>query len=233
MTTRAETDMKEKPIIFSAPMIRAILEGRKSITRRILKPQPNVLNGGLPMNDGRGSYSVDGGWKRYAFAPGDLLWVREAFSYSWSVKDDPERRHLMPCWYWADGNPTHGDWSKPKPSIHMPRWASRITLKVTAVKVERLQQISEEDAVAEGIARIGREYIEAGIEEAFSNGPNFWNVEGMDFAGNWPTAPECFASLWYQINGDPKDQWEDTPFNAKCWKTNPWVAAIRFERVKP
>ena len=112
----------------------------------------------------------------------------------------------MPCWYWADGNPTHGDWSKPKPSIHMPRWASRITLKVTGVKIERLRDIGEEDAKAEGI----RETL-GGWWSAVENYP--------PLAANSPIG--AFYCLWTSING------------AASWEANPWVAAISFERIKP
>jgi hypothetical protein len=68
----------DRPIIFSGPMIRALLEGRKTMTRRVLKPQPNIMNGNHPLYDGFGSYSVDGGWKLLPYAPGDRLWCREA-----------------------------------------------------------------------------------------------------------------------------------------------------------
>ena len=215
--------MTERPILFSAPMVRAILEGRKTQTRRIIKPQPpsEVTSAGVIATSREGqtdnwtwltgdpedcdTWETAGDFKT-RFAPGDELWVREAFSYSWAVKDDPERRHLMPCWYWADGNPTHGDWSKPKPSIHMPRWASRITLKVTGVKIERLRDIGEEDAKAEGI----RETL-GGWWSAVENYP--------PLAANSPIG--AFYCLWTSING------------AASWEANPWVAAISFERIKP
>lgn len=180
--------MTERPIIFSAPMVRAILEGRKTMTRRILKPQPNMLNGGKPLNNGRGSYSVEAGWKRYPYAVGDRLWVREAFSYSWVVSDDPDRRHLMPVWYWADGNPDSGSWSKPKPSIHMPRWASRITLEITDVRAQRLQEISEDDANAEGC------------------------IHHHDPAGDGQNVIEQFSYLWTSIHGP--GSWDANPWVA-------------------
>lgn len=178
--------MADRPILFSAPMIRAILEGRKSATRRVLKsgwaPENRIAS--LPDGPNKGLRVIP-------YATGDMLWVREAFSYSWAVKDDPERRHYMPCWYWADGNPIDGDWSKPKPSIHMPRWASRITLRVTAVKVERLQDISEEDAKAEG------------CEEGYCT------VDGI--AEGW-SAKSDFQRLWESIHGP--GAWEANPWVA-------------------
>ena len=81
-------------------------------------------------------------------------------------------------WYWADGNPTEGDWTRPRPSIHMPRWASRILLEITAVRVERLQDISETDAEAEGI----QEIVDAGVDH-----------DG--------TPRDAYRALWEQING--------------------------------
>lgn len=200
--------MTERPILFSAPMVKAILEGRKTQTRRVLNPQPNFFNGGQPMNNGRGSYSIVGGWKRYPFAPGDVLWVREEFSGPYAVTGRPPREWstVDPIWYWADGNPADGDWTKPKPPIHMPRWASRITLRVTAVKVERLQSISEEDAKAEGI----RETL-GGWWSAVENYP--------PLAANSPVGG--FYCLWAFIN------------SPASWEANPWVCAVSFERVKP
>lgn len=133
---------------------------------------------------------------------GDRLWVREAFSYSWSVKDDTEARHPMPVGYWADDNPDRGDWSKPKPSIHMPRWASRITLTVTDVRVQRLQEINEEDAIAEGVTRLGSGRYHCGFDE-----------QGEITCKSPVTA---YANLWNSINGDG------------AWMNNPWVVAYSF-----
>lgn len=90
-------------------------------------------------------------------------------------------------WYWADGNPTEGDWTRPRPSIHMPRWASRILLEITAVRVERLQDISETDAEAEGI----QEIVDAGVDH-----------DG--------TPRDAYRALWEQING--ADSWSANPW---------------------
>ena len=144
--------MSDKPIIFSGEMVRALLAGRKSMTRRILKPQPKMLNGGFPLNNGRGSYSTDAGWMRYSYAVGDRLWVREVFSYGWPVEGNhqlPECNQEHAITYRADGNQPFGG-GKWKSPIHMPRWASRLTLIVTDVRVQRLQDISAADAIAEG-----------------------------------------------------------------------------------
>lgn len=160
--------MGERPILFSAPMVRAILDGRKSQTRRVVKHQPNgseivvgrfhptVIRRGEeePGAEIFGAYSLDGEWglKCPYGEPGDKLWVREAHSlrHGWTV-DQPGNA----AWYWADGNPEHGDWTKPRPSIHMPRWACRIVLEVTEVRVQRLQDINEADCIAEGCEHPG------------------------------------------------------------------------------
>lgn len=110
-------------------------------------------------------------------------------------------------WYWADGNPTEGDWTRPRPSIHMPRWASRILLEVTSVRVERLQDISEADARAEGITDGGC--------------TNCGNPEPCGCADPAPDARDAFCNLWQSINGD------------QSWIANPWVWVVEFKRVQP
>jgi hypothetical protein len=124
--------MKERPILFSGPMVRAILDGRKTQTRRAIRPP-------MPWRDGwgvgLGEYNCPYG------QPGDRLWVRETWA--------PKQWEKGAC-YRATGDlldTGHCQW---RPSIHMPRWASRITLEVIGVRVERLQDISEADAEAEG-----------------------------------------------------------------------------------
>jgi hypothetical protein len=188
--------MSDRPIIFSAPMVRALIDGRKTQTRRVLKPQPvPCLSWSEPP---AGTYPSAKGWSRLRYAPGDRLYVREAFSYETL---DVDRNGFMAPWYWADGNPVSGDWTRPKPSIHMPRWASRLTLTVTEVKVQRLTDISEADAVAEGVRRFGP----------------MWGVEqdsGHGAASN--TAAGCFRLLWNSLHGPD------------AWDANPWVAAISF-----
>lgn len=202
--------MTDRPILFSAPMIRAILREvsapgtGKTQTRRVLKPQP----AGTPYHQDDGSWldvwPTDllpcGGYSREAckairipYAPGDRLWVREAISYD---RLDVDRDGILPPWYWADGNPDAGDWTRPKPSIHMPRWASRLTLHVTDVRVQRLQDISEDDAQAEGCPCQGDD-----------------DLCGMEAAG-W------FRDLWDSLNA------ERAP-----WSSNPWVVAVTFQPV--
>lgn len=155
--------MKERPILFSGPMVRAILEGRKTQTRRVVKPQPAHIAGiGTVLNID----TITGKACPYG-KPGDRLWVRETWD---GVRLDGGGALVS---YRADGDKPVTDDGRWHPSIHMPRWASRITLEVVSVRVERLQEISEEDAMAEGVA----------------------------LAENYRGPVAHFASLWEQING--------------------------------
>lgn len=186
--------MTERPILFSAPMVRAILREiaapgtGKTMTRRIAKYTPAIrADGEILSNE---IYQI-----------GDRLWVREAFSYD---RIDVDRDGALPPWYWADGNPDAGDWTRPKPSIHMPRWASRLTLHVTDVRVQRLQDISEADATAEGVERD-------------SDG---WRDYLMPKTQCCGSALASFATLWDSLNA------ERAP-----WDSNPWVVAVTFRPV--
>lgn len=222
--------MKERPILFSAPMVRAILDGRKTVTRRFVKQDLQRLgDGDWYAFDHKGiNYRVNArhttvaAWAHLLqFCPygqaGDQLWVREAFSGPHCMDASDGCKEVPPSkwgdcsriWYWADGNPTEGDWTRPRPSIHMPRWASRITLEIVSVRVERLQDISEEDAAAEGV------YRESEDEIPF-NGP--WYINAGDSQG-YATAKSCYAALWDSINGEGS------------WEKNPWVWVIEFRRV--
>lgn len=208
-------------------MIHALLAGTKTQTRRIIKPQPTVHPNGAWSWDGRnGGFvgaagtHVDEGFPEAArdwcrTQPGDKLWVREAHS-----------RVPASAYRCSDGvvqavNPTdkydaavyRADWvrSAPpwRPSIHMPRWASRLTLIVTDVRVQRLQDISEEDARAEGCDQALADAIMKPEELAV-------------FAATHILAPHArariiFETLWEQIN------------SAGSWAANPWVAAYSFE----
>lgn len=146
--------MAERPILFSGQMVRAILDGRKTQTRRVVKPPaPFAPGDDILVEWATGQIKCPYG------QPGDLLWVRETWAAN-RIFDDSSPRIV--------GNDHHGIWwkadhssyrplnAKPgrwRPSIHMPRWASRITLEVTGVQVEQLQEITTEDALAEGIAK--------------------------------------------------------------------------------
>jgi len=172
--------MKERPILFSAPMIRAILEGRKTQTRRIAKEFNEMPN-------------LDGILKRYPNPkgcrygkPGDRLWVRE----TWAVQHEydsfaPSEIGASARWHYAATEDLGG--LRKRPSIFLPRRGSRITLEITNVRVQRLQDISEEDAQAEGAV--------GALDQSVGN--------------NW-CASQAFAALWESINGP--DSWDANPW---------------------
>ena len=142
-----------KPIIFNTDMVRAIMEGRKTQTRRLIKPQPKHIQ---TLRDGRFETSNDGGFDcdvKYIeplYKPGDVLWVRE----TWAHPSDAEiAAGASPRMYLYKADKLQpAAWGKWHPSIHMPREAARLFLRVTSVRAERLQDISAEDCIAEGIA---------------------------------------------------------------------------------
>ena len=215
--------MKERPILFSGPMVRAILDGRKTQTRRIMKPQP-TCDGFWWSHKG---YSCGGekqfrdGLPLFAGCPygavGDRLWVREACcSDGWSVHylADNDHREFGETRY-DDVIKLHhysGGFSRQVPSIHMPRWASRITLEITGVRVERLNEISESDAIAEGIESKPQPY---GKELD-------WKYYGwLEKLNQWSTCPiRSYESLWNSINGP------------ESWAANPFVWVIEFKRIE-
>jgi hypothetical protein len=222
--------MADRPILFSAPMIKALLAGTKTQTRRLLNPQPNILNGGKPLNDGYGSYSVAGNkWKRYPIRASDRLWVREHWRTFISL-DKVAPRDLLDdgkrgagVLYIADGegmaltvdgSRTYGPrdtpqaFGKHRQAMHMPRWASRLTLHVTDVRVQRLQEISEDDARAEG----------ASYHDGRGIGHSGWRHDLKDVHAD---ARSSYARLWNDING--------TKEQPDPWSLNPWVAAYTFE----
>lgn len=203
--------MADRPILFSAPMVRALLDGRKTQTRRIFKGAEQNENGLWHIhNAGGGVIGVaeeDVGKQAVDYLPiqvGDRLWVREEWSgdFAWHSIKPSERHPSERLWFWADGNPADGDWERPRPSIHMPRWASRLTLTVTDVRVERLQDISEDDAAAEGWPA-PEDRAKAGIAEIRDAYPIGW-----------------YAWLWDSINGPG------------AWEANPWVAAYTFTVIQ-
>ncbi|RUJ17966.1 hypothetical protein IPC371_18825 [Pseudomonas aeruginosa] len=224
---------RERPILFNDQMVRAILEGRKTVTRRVMKPQPTPSKDGghnWPCNVHQSMLHVErelqngeGCWCGLAEAacpfgqPGERLWVREAWTidllaaystekgydseYELRYRTDDASREIHvapgePDPYLALYDSQRGDW---RPSIHMPRWASRILLEITAVRIERLQDISDDQAIAEGI-----------------------DTHPTGFYGNGCiTAGGAFLELWESINGDGK------------WAANPWVWVVEFKRVTP
>lgn len=202
--------MKERPILFSGPMVRAILDGRKTQTRRIYRGTPTIDGERHP--DGSGETWTD--WGRCPYGvPGDRLWVRETwYCDDYRVQRGPflevDGAKEMTV-YAADGPAGYED-GEPKwrPSIHMPRWASRITLEVTGVRVERLQDISEADAVAEGCM--------SDVDQL----KGLSHLRGSDAARALPSrllsARDAYRYLWLDINGPGS------------WDANPWVWVVEF-----
>lgn len=211
--------MKERPVLFSAPMVRAILDGRKTVTRRLVKPNPHKVDGGVPFADAPAWAHAEPGSAvmRCPYGVrGDRLWVRETHAivprtaYAWSngveqvirPDDDHDAAIFRAGW---DRSSSGFSW---RPSIHMPRWASRITLEVTGVRVQRLCDISESDAISEGVRQL-------------RDGSECW--VGREGPGSlvtpWLTARDAFRDLWQSING------------LGSWGSNPWVWVVEFKRV--
>lgn len=219
--------MKARAILMSVPMVRALLSGTKTQTRRTIKPQP------VPVHDGSilGAVMASQLANVPSLCPygqyGDLLWVRETWAsedHESLLGEDPDTEVVDTQLYrWThyratphkgfrvlpDRVPvTHLHESQPdcastiktwRPSIFMPRWASRLTLRITELRVQRLQIISERDALAEGITKIGRR----------------WEAEGI--CATPVSAVDAYAHLWQFING------------AGSWQANPFVWALTFE----
>ncbi|HIH9739945.1 TPA: morphogenetic protein [Klebsiella pneumoniae] len=200
--------MKERGMIFNAEMVRAILDGRKTQTRRIMAPQPaddiercifpnpEAIGWKSSLRHKHGSTTAH--FCHYG-KPGDRIWVRETWNkygglltyradHDWI---DDMRKETVCTAKWV-------------PSIHMPRWASRILLEITDVRVERLNSISQEDAQAEGLELTG------------------WRptYSDPDSGGEVMTPYDNFAELWSSIYGD------------ESWQANPWVWVIEFKRVE-
>ena len=237
---------KERPIIFSAPMVRALLSGEKTQTRRAMKLKPHQQieerDDGAPrpwMYDNERDADV---WLACPYGqPGDRLWVRETFQYRGASYDGHgiDESEWFRCYgaggaadNWDPDYP-HGWWPTPHmnvkkldaadeqegegvtgwvtkriPGIHMPRWASRITLEVTSVRVERLNDISESDCWAEGIEEVMYDFDDA----AQIDMPNRLGCCIED-------AKPLYALLWEQINGKGS------------WDANPWVWVVEHKRI--
>lgn len=241
--------MADRPILFSAPMVRALLDGRKTQTRRALKEDAVRCLVLL----GRDVLMASTNRKLLPCAPGDRLWVREAFNAfqfsqdgddAWPVKiptleeckeaDELAYRYGAPQIVYRESDRAR-EWfanQKWRPSTHMPRWASRLTLTVTDVRVERLQDISEADATAEGAT--SRPAC-SGFASRDDGWPMDWARVGT--LSRWAMVPPgspmlnplkerdislcdpqmAFANYWGSIHGPG------------AWDANPWVAAISFD----
>ena len=211
--------MKARPILFSAPMVRALLAGTKTQTRRGCKPQPETdpVDGSFSWNNS--TRGICGARQRFLNdfmlpscpygQPGDRLWVRE----TWQHPNHPFGPLDKTCaiFYRADYSADphgmdgekspEGKYRQWRPSIHMPRWASRITLEITGVRIERLQGISENDAKAEGVEHYKPEHT-AGLPACSAH-------------------RYAFEDLWRDINGPGS------------WEANPWVWVVEFKRIRP
>ena len=205
--------MKEKPIIFSTPMVQAILQGRKTMTRRVVKPQPtSIIDARKSPNVAfalSAEFEVNG--SRTIICPygqiGDRLWVRETWQHTDCLNINPEDESYGYI-YKADNQPWEDlDYWRWKPSIHMPRSASRILLEITNVGVERVQDITEDDAIKEGIKKI---HMAEKTVPVYAN----YLLEGKLGTTN---PIHSFDTLWRKINGN------------ESWNTNPWVWVIEFK----
>ena len=210
--------MKERPILFSGPMVRAIREGRKTQTRRVVKPQPSpcglrklrdadIQATGLDPSLWYGADPFTEAIKCPYGQPGDRLWVRETWRLLDSSKecacyDDCQcsQYHGKPI-YRANSD-SDDKW---QPSIFMPRWASRITLEIVSVRVERINEITEQDAISDGIECRGGK----------------WGVDGVGVGLGWMSPHGAFRELWDSINSS----------RGYGWDSNPWVWVITFKRV--
>lgn len=265
--------MKERPILFSGPMVCAILSGEKTQTRRLVKPQPHDNGTGrwtwvldstarkqvgtfcFGIVDSDGDRFTDRGREQSTYVrcpfgrPGDRLWVRETWAELIAVSPATDRpmpigpgeRLIDPPTKWRNSRGQYSwnydgkvvayransnvefcdgdgftcefsnreDMPKWKPSIHMPRWASRITLEVTGIRVERLQAISDDDADAEGVGEF----------DGLMDEPDLYRrAKAMGEAAVDPRV--WFAQIWDSING-----------KRAPWDSNPWVWAIAFKRI--
>lgn len=217
--------MADRPITFSAPMVQALLSGRKTQTRLVLKPQPawGTPEHYQPMSDEDPYWAVFDADHvetrlRIRYAPGDRLYVKEAWRPTYDAEGwredlarvarpsdfDPKMTAIE---YLADGTNELG--GNDRPARYMPRWASRLTLTVTEVRVQRLQEISEDDAVAEGCAW-------SDLWEGYTPCPNPGDVRYF----NSRSAVRSFEKLWSGIHGPG------------AWDANLWVRALSFKTAR-
>ena len=223
--------MKERGMIFNGEMTRAILDGRKTQTRRPVRFPVLDKNLGCELagNELAGELSA-GNYLNSAFGrPGDRIWVRETFcpvddtqygGEKWvDYRATPKFEASHPAGW--DCAPNDAEALKWRPSIHMPRWASRILLEITNVRVERLNAISEEDAQREGVhTEVWDQTVVAMNYAARDEFFQFWSEDMPHYVEMNQLYRSSFRSLWESIYG------------AENWQANPWVWVIEFKRVQ-
>jgi hypothetical protein len=214
--------MTERPILFSTPMVRALLDGSKTQTRRVVKQLDPKMGACTTGNNGRPMsvcWAFGGPVLHCPYGqPGDRLWARETWRGVVEISAPgrpiehgvaryvPDQQYCRRVEYAATQERDTDPW---RPSIHMPRWASRILLEIISVRVERLLDISEADAQAEGA-----KYYEPANHLSYGGwSHDEWQVH--------ETAKGSFEKLWGRING------------ADSWTANPWVWVVEFKRVTP
>lgn len=209
-----ETIIKQRPILFSTPMVQAILEGRKTQTRRIIKPQPRTTFDpdfvdkeklfGHPAFDWNScEMNYPAMVKKCPYGKtGDELWVRETWASGFDASDGSPA-----IAYKADCPEQYQQFERWKPSIHMPKDACRLRLEITSVRAERLQVISQEDAFAEGVYAA----------------PHRPSNCGCKYHADMSNSRDCgicsYKLLWTKING------------LESWQSNPWVWVISFRNL--
>ena len=222
--------MKTKPILFSTPMVVAIMNGSKTQTRRIVKYNKTIENPTIGFSSLTDSdqFEVRGIHKNEEFgisffklpySKGDIMWVRETFAELYDYEDHPEldcnMREEWDCGYWYK---TDGDLKKAtlfvkdnkwKPSIYMPKKACRNFLKTTKVRVERVQAISESDAIAEGILFYDCDITKGRFFKDYLTKEDGLGHPDYDYP-TVRTAKESFKTLWISING--QESWDDNPY---------------------
>lgn len=198
--------MTERGMIFNGEMVRAILDGRKTQTRRTVKPQPDE-DGLAKVTNGPWVDTSERNYRCPFGDVGDRIWVRETWAEAGASAPDLKLYRAN----YPEHVPSHYENVPPAneirwtPSIHMPRWASRILLEIIDVRVERLNAISEHDAQAEGVAK-----LRGGFWQHYQPG---WTQHQLSARGS-------FVTLWKSIYGE------------ESWNSNPWVWVIEFKRVE-
>ncbi|MEJ5137763.1 MULTISPECIES: hypothetical protein [Acinetobacter] len=225
----------ERPILFNTPMVQAILEGRKTQTRRIVKTRIVIEQAEFELGNRPAVLHSEPSLQHYIDNDcpygqvGDFLWVRETFCYGcideWDAEHPDDRRLFVDQYDGRKQDPIPKQWCLEnnveiddviwKPSIHMPRSASRILLEITNIRVEHLSDISRADSVSEGIKTFMVDCSRDGLKTAFKD----YSSDNNAISRNNPV--DSFRTLWESING------------ADSWAVNPWVWVVEFKVKEP